>query len=254
MRYKRTLLMVLFTVCFLIMGTIEVSAESNKLSTVPISEERAEEILEYIDLVFLTEEPGKCGIASFDVNEKGMVAIGLDNMSVSNIICIYDSDGTFLYGYNFKTQGAYDVEWDGDILNIYTVRSYNAIAVNSEGEVQNVFDIKESVANDTYWRKVIDAKKKEAGGNTYALKSGIGILGIFSPALLTVTDATGEQRVVYDARLNQAFISMCFVVFALMIVGGITTWAIRDIVGTYNVTWGPKVYSRNHAFETERDE
>ena len=127
--------------------------------TEELSEEKKERILSYIGLTFLETAPRKRGIRCFDVNEQGMVAVTQEHGFQSKEICVYSSQGEFLYGYAFKTYGSICVEWDRENVNIYFIRSDELISLDSKGNVLDMKNVPITKKNDGYKRSVELSKK-----------------------------------------------------------------------------------------------
>ena len=79
----------------------------------------------------------------FDVSNNGYVAIGSESLPKKNI-SVYDEKGSFIYGYNFKSDGSFGVGWKNDFLVIYLVRENAAITINNNGDVLLCEEIKDT--------------------------------------------------------------------------------------------------------------
>lgn len=123
------------------------------------------------------EEPKKYIISCFDVSESGLVAVGSATYG-NQYIYVYDATGKFQYGYAFNNPGSYGLQWDGSDLIIYFVRSDIAALVDSAGNIKELKVIDDTEANNSYWNKYVFAKERTQNGNTYTMKSNMGLLNI----------------------------------------------------------------------------
>ena len=231
MRFVRIVFICFLLVVFLGYEGGTVLAMNMEFSTVPISPERSKSILENINLILLREGPDKQTISCFDVNEKGLIAIGCKASSTRKTVCIYTNTGDFLYGYSFVCDGSFGVELNGDIVNIYLVRGNIAISVDPDGNVLQVLEILDTTQNNDYWNNFVYLTKRKVGNTTYTIRNDIGILGMFATSYsqLTVTNPSGETHVVYDVNSTQMInmiisvivIALLFILILVAIIRGI---------------------------------
>ena len=125
-----------------------------------------------------------------------------------------------MYGLSFSVAGAFDIEWNDDKLIIYTVRGNNAILVGADGGVEEICSIKDTAENSYYWRKTINSNIRIVDGNTYEIRTNMGILDHFSPAKtqILVTDSNGVSKIIYDinAEYTVKFIIIIWVVVSTL--------------------------------------
>lgn len=120
----------IFIIAIFILGKSEnVSAIDTGFETEEMAQDKQEEFLHNIDMVFRTTIPERRAIDCFDVNDDGLIAMGSHEWN-KKTVSIYDSDGEFKCAYCFNSSGDIGVEWDGDDLIIYFVRSDVAILVS----------------------------------------------------------------------------------------------------------------------------
>ena len=80
------------------MSKMVTNAMNTGFSTKELSEERRYSFAENVNISSLSKEPVHKSIQCFDVNEKGMVAIGQQDVYGTEV-CVYNSSKEFLYGY-----------------------------------------------------------------------------------------------------------------------------------------------------------
>ena len=123
---------------------LDIFAISNEFETESFNQSREEEVLSRINISLLTEEAEKWPIECFDVNENGMVVLGLADPgfhSSRNYLYVYSSDGVFQYGYSFETAGSFYVEWNQDNIEIYFVRSNIVVILNPQDQTKRAVEI-----------------------------------------------------------------------------------------------------------------
>ncbi len=228
MRYVKYCLTMLLLI-FLLNKNMLVSAKDAGFTMEEFVEDEHSTFLSKFHISLLNVEPPKRPIDCFDVNEKGMIAVGFDASfsSKKRTICIYSSDGIFQYGYQFDDYGIFGVEWDEDRLIIYLVRSNIAVVVNKEGVVEEFAEIKNTAENHSYWRKSVFLTKRVVGDTEYALKNEMGIFNLFASGYsqMIVTNAEGKARVIFD--VNAAYFTNMVAVFVgVLIFGGIVVFGV----------------------------
>lgn len=220
------LLIVFFT------NAIEVNAMDTGFSTEEISEEKKTAFVSNINVSLLREEPEKSGILCFDVNEQGMIAVG-NKDSQSKKICIYTSQGEFLYGYTFNCTQSFCVEWDEQHVNIYFIRSDVIISLDSKGNILDVKAVKASIDNNSYSNSLLYSTKRTVGNTTYLIRNDMGILNwiAFSFSQIVAVDAAGTESVIYDVnsvQLAKMIVAVCFIcVFVFVAVAVIVRQFIK---------------------------
>lgn len=145
-------------------------------------------------------EPEKRKILCFDVNERGLIALGTETEN-NKCICVYTENMDFLYRINFFCNGAYGFEWNGDDIEIYFARDRADVIVDSDGNIKSVRSYIESIENDEYFNYVLGATERTVNGANYTLKTSSGKtpLGRFgSYPFLCVTMPNGDEKILYD--------------------------------------------------------
>lgn len=175
------------------------------------------------------EEPKKYIISCFDVSESGLVAVGSATCD-SKYIYVYDATGKFQYGYAFNIPGSYGLQWDGSDLIIYFVRGDIAALVDSAGNIKELKVIDDTEANNSYWNKYVFAKERTQNGNTYTMKSNMGLLNIvatgYSQIIITAPD--GQETMIYDVSKAQKSGTVLEITFAMLVVGAVVYGLTRE--------------------------
>ena len=150
-----------------------------------------------IQVQLLTKEPKRELINCFDVNENGLIAVGMEGADYKTIV-VLDSDGVFLYGYKIKVPTSYAVEWGNDDLNVYFIRGNNIISINKNGIVTGTAFVKYTTENDDYLRNTLQSTVKIVGEKEYKIKSGgyFDTLRDGNYTQLIVTE-NGNETVIY---------------------------------------------------------
>lgn len=220
------LLIVFFT------NAIEVNAMDTGFSTEEISEEKKTAFVSNINVSLLREEPEKSGILCFDVNEQGMIAVG-NKDSQSKKICIYTSQGEFLYGYTFNCTQSFCVEWDEQHVNIYFIRSDVIISLDSDGNILDIKAVQDTIDNNSYRNSLLYSTTRTVGNTTYMIRNDMGILNwiAFSFSQIVAVDAAGTEFVIYDVnsvQLAKMIVAVCFIcAFAFVAVAVIVRQFIK---------------------------
>lgn len=117
-----------------------------------------------ITVELLSSEPKFLfGFSNFAISSSGCLAIASGHMP-DNVIAVYDTNGSFLYGYSVDDPGAIAVSWEDNNVAVYLVRSNKKVILNRDGTVlsQGTFDDPEY--------SQITANTKLANGETYIAK------------------------------------------------------------------------------------
>lgn len=151
-----------------------------------------------IQVQLLTKEPAREPINCFDVNENGLIAVGMEGADYKTIV-VLNSDGVFQYGYKIKAPTDYAVEWGNDELNVYFIRGDYIISINKNGIVTGTAFVKYTVENDDYLRNTLKSTVKMVGEKEYRIKAGdsnVSVPGSGNYSRLTVTE-NGNERILY---------------------------------------------------------
>ena len=211
MKRIRCILTSIFLLLLMAFGQIPANALNTGFSTESLEQDDINTLLKNTNISVLTEEPSKKPIDCFDVDEDGLVAIGCSNHE-KKTICVYTNDGTFLYGYTFKSNGDFGIEIRKSLLNIYLVRSDVSITLNPKGEVESILKIQNTSENNAYWNNYVFLSKRKIGDTEYALENDMGFLNFFASSYsqIVITNEKGERSIIYDVNdehlFNMAFL------------------------------------------------
>ena len=207
----------------LIFFKLDVLAISNEIETESFDQIREAEVLSHINISLLTEEAEKWPIECFDVNENGMIVLGLADPefhSGRNCLYVYSSDGVFQYGYSFECDGTFYVEWNQDNIEIYLVRSDIVVILNPKEQTQSAVQVKDVTEGDRYINNVLRLREREVGDTKYIMQSDMGILNLFATSYSQVLVVNGEETVmIYDVNSNAISIVIFTVAGICLFVG-----------------------------------
>ena len=203
MKLIRLFFTVLLLLVLIIPGGVEASAANTGFSTEPLPEEDADTFLQNAKITMLTDEPQRKAIQCFSVNEQGLIAVGCSNLE-NKTVCIYTSDGDFLYGCSFACYGRFGVELDNRVLSIYFVRSSVAVSVDPAGEIERVLKIQNTSENNAYWHHSVFATRQKVGDTEYVLQNDMGLFNVFASSYSQlITIKNGEKSILYDVNATQ---------------------------------------------------
>ena len=242
MKYKKTIFAVITIMLLLSTVVTPVFAESTGFVTEPMTEEQLNTFYENVSISLLTEEPPKQSIDVFDVNENGLIAIGFSDfiLKSNKTVCIYNTEGEFQYGYSFKCDGVYVIEFNGDNLNICYSRGSNIMTIDSVGKILSVARRADDDVNDYQnydnWR-FLESTKRKVGDVEYILeKDAERLNNTLYPRLVTINE-NGEKNIIYDVTSSHYLgIKVQFVlVLILFCIGAVLT--VRNIVKSRRGGW-----------------
>lgn len=160
--------------------------------TEEMSDHERENFLNRRDITILNSKKFIKSIGCFDVNERGMVAIGLESLGTRAEVAVYDCDGNYKYGYSFDTHGSFYVEWENDNLWIYFVRSDSGVLLDSKANCIKCVNIYDVYSGMSHWEELSYGKRR-TGDDVYQ----------FTRGKIIKSDKEGHKKVIYDA-------SVCF--------------------------------------------
>ena len=192
--------LVIMIFVFLWSGSVCAFAMNTEFSINEMESEDQKNFLSNIDLHFVDVEPQKHAITCFDVNDKGLLAVGVNTLT-KKYISVYGSDGTFQYGYTFNCNGSFGVEWDDTNLIIYFVRSDVAALFDSNGTNIELGRIENTIDNNSYWNHFVFSAQRYIGEDQYIMRNDMGILNAFAFSYSQVAkiDSIGNVAILYDA-------------------------------------------------------
>ena len=167
-------------------------------------------------------------------------------------ICVYSSQGDFLYGYAFRANGIIAVEWDQENLNFCFVRGGTLMSLDRSGNVLDIKDIPTTIKNDRYENDLLYTFKRTVGDMTYQIRNDQGpILNFFTTyrSQIVVTDPDGTERIIYDMNeeeRNKKTVSFIFVgLLVVHVVGGLIVFTVLSVKYYMKLkkTWNSKGWS-----------
>lgn len=205
MKFKQLYLLLSFVLLIVFFtNVIEVKAMDTGFSTEDLSEETKTTFVSNINISSLKAEPEKREILCFDVNEQGMIAVGQKGAQGKEV-CVYTSQGEFLYGYAFNCNQSFGVEWDEQHVNIYFVRSDVIISLDSDGNILDIKAVQDTIDNNTYRNSLLYSTTRLVGDNTYLIRNDMGIFNWIASSysqIITI-DAMGTECIIYDVNSMQ---------------------------------------------------
>ena len=226
MKVKPSCVLLLFVFIFVLFtNVIEVNAMNTWFSVEELNKEGQNVFVLNLGISLLTVEPAKRGVLCFDVNAEGMIAIGRKG-SHSKEVCVYSSDGTFLYGYTFNCSQSFAVEWDDKCINIYFVRSDVIISLDPDGNILDIKKVQDTTNNNTHRNDLLYSTSRIVDDTTYVIRNDMGVFNWIASSysqIITI-DATGSECIVYDASSTLFFHTVAlfvviFVFVSIAIVG-----------------------------------
>ncbi len=222
-RMKMKKIFSIFLTIIIILFAVQVcsaSALNSGFSTEKMSSDEQKNIISNLRIERTDKEPKNNALLCFDVSDNGYVAIGSESLLQKNI-SVYDEKGSFIYGYNFKSDGNFGVGWKNDFLVIYLVRENVSITLNNIGDVLLCEKIKYTAENSSYWNNEIFSAERTKNNTRYTMKNKSKLLNIFATfySVLEKTDESGVSTV-YDNSSNYEIklIAECLEIIALIII------------------------------------
>ena len=178
---------------------IEALAAETEFLVEDLSTEEKDKFIEYVDMSFLSEEQEKKAIDSFSVSANGLIAIGYRNFDCK-IVCIYDLEGVYQYGYKFKYPGAIILEFCEETLNVVFLRSDVVISFDQDGTLVEINRLCDANENVLHKNKILNSTVQEVNGDRYSITKDMGFLNLFTSSYsqLTVERTDGTKSIIYD--------------------------------------------------------
>lgn len=169
----------------------------------------------------ISKTEGKGGnISSFDVSESGKIALCLDGGTHGEHICVYDSDGSFLYTVYYVFHGSSETFWIGEEAAVYVVRGDIAVTVNEYG-VTGAYVPVDSIDNHIVLGNLTNRKTITRGDTVYKLTYPSSLVTTPSKCVI---ERNGTEQTVYentDAKSDALWkiagpvLLMAFIVFMI---------------------------------------
>ena len=212
----------------------EKQAKANKkLTQAEIDANEKETFLNNVYFSVIETEPTKTTMQCFDVNEKGLIAIGTGSaLSSSKKIIIYDIDGNFQKGLQFNCSGSFGLEWINNNLNVYFVRSDVAVSCDLNGNITSIKKIDNTKENNSYWNKVINSQSCIFSDGKLLMKNDMGAFSVFASSYsqLVFVDQQGQETIIYDVSTTQKSSTIIIVVLVVCFISIIVGTAISGMV------------------------
>lgn len=221
----KTIVMIFLTAMLSLNMILSCQAIESGIAFSEISPEEEELIKSKIMITIVAEEIEPKQIECFDINENGVIALGIDGMDY-NIINIYSNEMKYQFSYKFKTNGLYQIKWEGDKLWIYLVRGDYRLLINYTGQIENIQKI--SYTNE-YWNDVIKSTKIEYDGAVYEIRKPSGVMGMlsFGYSKLVKTEVDGTEQILYNSVTHTLTNTFLFFGSFILIIIAVILYSVR---------------------------
>ena len=159
-------------------------------------------------------------IESFDVAENGRLLLGFKG----NKIAIVD-ENNILNLFEFKTEGVFYVQWNGDNFLLYIVRGSIILELSQDGQLINYIETDTtSFQNVQLWNQACNRHKIDLGQYSYELqnKNWLENFGKVAYSQLIRSDANGNSVILYDAGSQHHIFSAAIrIIIVLIVIGGV---------------------------------
>lgn len=229
MKLKRIYLLLSFVLLIVIStNAIKVNAMNTGFFTEDLSDETKTTFVASINVSPLSAEPEKRGALCFDVNEQGLIAIGQTG-SQDKEICVYTSQGEFLYGYTFNCTQSFCVEWDEQHVNIYFIRSDVIISLDSDGNILDIKAVQDTIDNNSYRNSLLYSTTRTVGNTTYLIRNDMGIFNWIATSYsqIVTIDATGSESIIYDVnsmQLTKTIVTISLICVFVFVAVAVVIW------------------------------
>ncbi len=224
MKSKRLYVIVVLLLTFIFCCNFFAYALDNGFSTESLTINEINTFLNNIELMAIDCEPEKRAIECFSVHSCEKIAVGFSD-SNNKTICVYDCFGEFKYGYKFKTNGSFAIEWNKGNIVICFVRSDVILELTQEGTFVKIAKIKNTIENNTHWNNILYSTEQTIGNTKYVVKNKISLFDVFSSTYsnLIAIDEDGNESTIYAADsslfvVNIAAIILMIVIFVFLVI------------------------------------
>ena len=196
--------LLIIIIIILSLNQIKVNAINTSFLVEDLTEKEKSNSISSINISLLESEPAKKAIKCFDVNEKGIIAVGM-HLKDQQEICVYSSDGTFLYGFTFYCHGDFCVEWYNDLLNVCFVRSNVIITLDDSANIIEIGKIKDTIENNTLLNQFMYSTRRKIGCNEYYLNNNMGMFNVFATGYsqIIVRNTESGGSVIYEVNFAE---------------------------------------------------
>lgn len=203
---------------------IPVNAASLGIVTESLSEEEKAAFADKLSLEQILNDENKSGIQCFDVNEDGTVAIATGSGNHCAVY-VYDSQGTFQYGYRFSCDGDYGVVFCENVLSLFFLRGDTFAFFDASGRCIDAQKVTNPEQNHVYFKEILNRTVKEVAGRIYALERDLNLGDSYSR--LVVSDEQGETTLIYDAGSDHIVAQIIGVVLVILFFTVVITGLIK---------------------------
>ena len=222
-RENRALFIIILMLLVVLGNCVASNANNSELVFEDVEEDSRRTIFNNLELCVIKEPPTKRAIKCFDVDSNGNIAIGSTVLLMERTVCIYDSNGAFLYGFRFKSYGAFGIEINDELLNIYLIRGDFVVTVDREGNLVEIRKIPYSNNSRDYMENTVFAVRKTVGDAEYSVRNDQGPFNLISSTYsrLCVKTTDGSERILYDVNSSQLTLKIIasIVVMSIMVYG-----------------------------------
>lgn len=218
MKIRNTILLTACCLLVCMICTAPVAAYQN-YDTEAVYGEAYAQLLRQVSDFALTDEPERDRmIKCFAISEEGKIALAFDGEYAQ--IDVYQSDGTWLYGYSFENRNsAFSVFFEGETLCVYHAKSGFVASFDARG---NCVLIHKAVytqrTSDAYRNDFYRPSSGQIGGLSYTAEKSISLTKY---ARFTVEDQQGNKTVIYEvSREAEMETILMVVVGAAIVIGG----------------------------------
>lgn len=235
---KKIILESLLALILIFLISIFPAAMNTGFSTETLNTDTENILLNNLSISLITEEPINKPIVCFDVNDAGMIALGLRTHD-KKTICVYNENG-FQYGYEFNDSGSFGIEWDETNINIYLIRSDVIVSVNPLGKIEEVFKVQNTFENNSYQNHSIFSTKRIVGNRIYTIQNDMGILNIFASSYsqLVVTESNDEEKIIYDINKAQMLKTILMIIGVIVFAGIVAAGLVSQQLKTSKKGFG----------------
>ena len=217
MKIRKTIITLLIVVLSIWSLSTSIFAMQTGFTTQEVSTEKRENILSNIDLKITMQEAKDLGISCFDVSDNETIAIGASD-AVQRYVYVYDKYGIFQYGYVFKSNGSFRIEWDNENIIIHFIRSNLAASFDKDGNNIELRYFDDTSEYYSYWDQ-LGSSERIVNGTSYTIENNIGLLKFLttSRSQLIKTEANGDVTILYDVKTGHIARAITLIVFIIVI-------------------------------------
>ena len=203
---------------------IPANAASLGIVTESLSEAEKASFVDKLSLEAISNDENKSGVQCFDVSDDGTVAIATGSGNHCAVY-VYDSQGTFQYGYRFSCDGDYGVVFCENMLSIFFLRGDTFAFFDSSGACIDVQKVTNPEQNPVYFKEILNRTEKKVAGRTYTLERDLNLGDSYSR--LVMTDEQGEITLQYDAGADHIVAQIIGIVAVILFFAFVITGLIK---------------------------